>query len=42
MSVGAILKELELKFKELTTKTLESHKELQKVIIRYEKIVDKV
>ncbi|CAB4395738.1 unnamed protein product [Rhizophagus irregularis] len=41
VSAGAILKELELKFKELTTKTLESHKELQKVIIRYEKIVDK-
>ncbi|RIA82533.1 CTLH/CRA C-terminal to lish motif domain-containing protein [Glomus cerebriforme] len=40
-SIGATLNELEQKFKELTAKTLESHKELQKVIVRYEKIVDK-
>ena len=41
-NAGVTLKELEKKFKELTAKALESHKEFQKVLVRYEKLVDKV
>ncbi|CAI2181461.1 5379_t:CDS:2 [Funneliformis geosporum] len=40
-NAGVALKELEQKFKELAAKSLESHKEFQKVIARYEKSVDK-
>ncbi|CAG8434900.1 8772_t:CDS:2 [Funneliformis mosseae] len=40
-NAGVSLKKLEQNFKELAAKALESHKEFQKVIVRYEKIVDK-
>ncbi|CAG8611970.1 13064_t:CDS:2 [Funneliformis caledonium] len=40
-NAGVSLKKLEQNFKELAAKALESHKEFQKVIARYEKIVDK-